>query len=785
MKALDLKLLRDLWNARAQAFGVCVVLAVATWTFILANGAYQSLSDTRDSYYDRNSFADVFVSMTRAQRSIVAKAASIKGVQRAEGTIRQYATLDLPNRDVPARALVTSVKENVGNRLNRITLQSGRLPRAGATSEIVIDEAFAQANSLGPGDQINTIIYGSRHRLDVVGIGLSPEFIFAMGPGDLLPDERRFGIFWMGEKALEAVTDRTEAINYLSLKLDHGASEADVIREVDLLVSAFGATGAHGRDSHLSHAFISNELDQLKAITSVIPPVFLLVAAFLVYVVISRIIRTERTQIGLLKATGYSDWSIGWHYLKFTLIIAGLGAALGSVAGVWIGRDVTSFYANLYRFPFFQYELSLSVLLTAAGMSVGAALLGAFVGVRAAVRLEPAVAMAPQAPAAYRPGPIEALGRRAGFTPIGNMIVRHIVRWPLRSAMTVQGVALSIGLLFSTLQFVDSARVMVDSSFVRAQRQDMSVMFIEPRNEDVIYALAQLPGVLRAEPSRSAVVKIRKGHLEERVMLLGVADDAQLSARIHRDGPEVRMPKNGLMLSQHLASKIGAKTGDRVEVELLGGKQTLATMAVTGVVEEFFAEQAYVSENALERITKDASPVGSALLRIDANERVRLLDRFKDMPNVLGVVERDAAITKFEQLIDENILTLISVFAVFAGAVTAGVVYNSARILLAERVHDLAILRVLGFHRREVVLVLLGELALLVAIAVPLGCVLGHFIAQYMTSMFTSDLFRLPYAPARSTFAYAVLICLGSALLSALIVARRILRLDTVKVLQS
>ena len=239
------------------------------------------------------------------------------------------------------------------------------------------------------------------------------------------------------------------------------------------------------------------------------------------------------------------------------------------------------------------------------------------------------------------------------------------------------------------------------------------------------------------------------------------------------------------MLSSQLARQLQVEAGDNVLVEMLGGRRTTKLMPVTSIVEEFIGAQAYAGASTLSQITRDASPVGAANLRIDALQRDAILTRLKEMPLALGVNERAAAFQKFEEVIDENIFTMLAFYIAFASAIAVGVVYNSARILFSERAHELATLRVLGYFRSEVGLVLVGELALLVALAVPFGCIIGYWLAQLMTLMFSSDLFRLPFDPLRSSYGNAVIIVLIAAMLTALIVSRRVMRWDMVRVLKA
>jgi putative ABC transport system permease protein len=783
--ALDLKLVRGMWRMRGQALAIALVLAAATATFVLSVGVHRSLSATRDAYYARNHFADVFANMTRAPRAVVARVAAIPGVQRAEGNVVQYATLDFPGRHEPVRALVNSVDEFGRSRLNVITLRKGILPRPEHAGDVVVDESFAKANGLDLGDAVTAQIYGRRQPLEIVGIGLAPNYIYALAPGDLVPDDRRFGILWMGRKALEAATDRREAVNMLSLTLGRGASKAEVIRKVDTILAPYGGTGAFGREDHLSHAFLESELKQLDGMTRVIPPIFLLVSTFLVYIVLGRLISTEREQIGLIKAFGYSGRAIGWHYLKFALAIAAMAIVLGSLAGVWMGRAMTRLYAEYYRFPFLDYQLSPHVFLGAGALATGAAVLGALGGARSAMRLSPAVAMTPPPPPVYRAGLVERLGRLAGFSAIGHMIARHIARWPGRSAITVLGVALSMGLLFATLQFIDASRAMLDQFFARAQRQDLTVTFTEPRNEDVIYALAQIPGVLRVESARAIPVMLRLGNRSERTAVESTNPDAKLTARIDSSGREVPLPPTGLMISRQLADQLDAGIGDPIEVEMLGGYRTRTKQRLVSIVDEIVGARAYASQATIERIARDAAPAGAALLRIDPAARDAILTRLKGMPVVLGVTEREAALAKFTDVIESNILTMISFYIAFASAIAVGVIYNSARILFSERAHEMATLRVLGYQQSEVAIVLLGEVTLLVVLALPFGCLVGYGMAQLMIAMFSSDLFRLPYAATRASYGFAALVVLTAALATAALVARRVMTLDMVRVLKA
>jgi putative ABC transport system permease protein len=380
---------------------------------------------------------------------------------------------------------------------------------------------------------------------------------------------------------------------------------------------------------------------------------------------------------------------------------------------------------------------------------------------------------------------LERLGAKAGFTSVGHMIARHIARWPGRSSITVVGVGLSLGLLFSTLQFVDASRTMLDDFFFRAQRQDLTVSFIEPRNEDVLYELASIEGVIAVEATRATPVRLSFGPKSERTAIESASVDATMMARVDAGGGEVGLPPAGLMLSRQLAQQLGVSVGQSVQVELLAGRRIIRDMKVSATIDELVGTRAYAEAAVLDSLVRDGAPVGSALLRIDPAYRDHVIAELADRPVVLGVTERAAAMRLFQQMVEENILTMVGFYIVFAAAIAVGVVYNSARILFSERAHELATLRVLGYHRSEVATVLLGEIALLVAMALPVGLVMGYGLGQLMAAMFSSDLFRLPFNPSRATYGFSVLVILFATLFTALIVARRVNRLDMVRVLKA
>src|SRR6266508_2112746 len=335
MRALDIKLLRDLKRMWAQALAIALVIAGGVATLVLAVGSYRSLDDTRTAYYERYQFADVFAAVRRAPKALVDRIAEIPGVAAVDARISRLALLDIPNFREPATGRFLSLPESGEPILNRLYLRQGRLPEPTSSNEVAVSESFANAHGFAPGARFFAILNGRKRELVITGIALSPEFIYAIGPGDLMPDDRRFGIVWMPEKALASAYDLEGAFSAVYLKLLRNASETEVIRRLDVLLDRYGGQAAYGRKDQTSHAFLDHELDMLNNMSRTLPPIFLLVSAFLVNLTLSRLVALEREQVGLLKALGYRHSSIVLHYLKFVALIVVIGIVIGSVVGTW------------------------------------------------------------------------------------------------------------------------------------------------------------------------------------------------------------------------------------------------------------------------------------------------------------------------------------------------------------------------------------------------------------------------------------------------------------------
>lgn len=784
MQSLDRKLIRDLWLIRGQVLAIALVIAAAVATIVLSSGTYRSLELTRDRYYDRYYFGDIFASLKRAPDSLAAKIAAIPGVSREETRLRQYSLLDMPSVIEPVRGLIVSLAPEGQVRLNIPVLREGRWPRPDNPDEVLVHEAFAEGHGLHPGDHIRATINGKQRTLAVSGIALSPEFVYSLGPGDLVPDNKRFGVLWMNRKALAAAANLEGAFNDVSLRLQHSAAPEDVIAALDDILNPYGGTGAFLRKDQLSNAFVDSELHQLEMMTLIVPPIFLVTAVFLLNIAMSRLAETERQQIGLLKAIGYTDMAVGVHYLKTAVVIVLLGILLGWGAGMWMGQGMTRLYIEYFRFPILEYKVTPAVFLGAAAISLVAACAGTLFATRRSVLLAPAAAMMPPPPPVYRPSLLERIGVLRGITPSGQMVIRHLVRWPLRSAFTVLGIGLALALFLSMMNFYDSVDLMLDSYFFRNSRQDATVSFTDIRPDSAAQDLAHLPGVLGVELQRNVSARLVSGHISKRVAIRGLMEDAELSRPLDVHGKKIFLPPEGIVLNERLAGYLGVRVGGLLSVSILEGRMPERVVPVTGITAENIGLSAYMNRDALNRLLREGPVANTAVLMVDKANLGDFYRELKKMPYVAGVASQAAAISLFRKMIEKNIFVILSFYVIFSSVLAFGVVYNNTRLILSERSREFAMLRVLGFFKGEVASILGGEAALLTIFSLPLGCILGYALIVVIVAFFATDLYRLPFSVEPSTYGFAVITILVAAMASGVLAAYRLSEIDLLSVLK-
>lgn len=782
---LDQKLLRDLWRMKTQSIAIALVIAVGVMLLVMMDGLHNSLEQTRQAYYERYRFAEAFAPVSRAPEIVLDELSEIDGVSAVEGRVVGGALIDLPGQAVPIRAQAVSLPDIGIPRLNDIYLAEGRRLDPRNNDEIILLQGFADAHGLKPGDELTATMYGARRTFQIVGLAQSPEFLYSAAPGEIVPDDARFAVIWMSKKAMEAAFDVDGAFNQALIGLERGARPEAVLDQLDRALTPYGSTGAYGVADQFSNRFITEEISGLKVSSRSVPPIFMGVAAFLLYIVISRMIQAERMQIGLLKAFGYSSFEIGTHYFKLVLIIAAGGAALGCALGVWAGHALAGYYQHYYKFPFLLFQVDPAAFITAVSVSITSASAGGILVLRNIFALTPAVAMSPPAPTDYSTSANIISALKRVLDQPSRMVMRRVIRQPWKTLAATLGIAAGMGLSVAQMTMLSSFDRMVDISFSVADRSDASVAFIEPLGDKTLYELRRMDGITYVEPIRSVSAILRHDRKTHRTGISGLVSDPELNRAMDKSLNAVHIRSEGITLSRPLADKLDIAPGDTLTVEVREGRLPTFDLPVAAITDPLLGAPAYMEIGALNAAMKEPGRVSGAYLRLDPDKSEAVYEKLKNMPAIAGVSLASDARSALKKLMDEGAGGTRFIMAAIAGIITFGIVYNTARISFAERSHDLASLRVIGFTKGEAAYVLLGELAIITLLALPIGSYIGIGLAGAIARGFSTDLYTIPAIVTPEAIGIGALAVILASAFSGWLVKRDVDRLDLVSALKS
>lgn len=782
---LDRKLLRDLLRIKGQAIAIAAVMSMGVLLLVLMTGLIASLTETRNAYYDRYRLADIFAPVSRAPERIEERLARIDGVSAVQTRVTGRALIDLPGQALPAQAQAVSLPASGRAALNDVYMTDGRLPDPGRPDEILLLKAFAVAHGLRPGAEIQATMNGARWTFRVTGLAQSPEFLYTTPPGELYPDDARFGVIWMNRPALAAAYDMEGAFNEALLALSRGAQADAVLDAADRLLAPYGGAGAYPVADQISNRFISEEISGLEATARSVPPVFLLVAAFLLNIVVGRIVQAEREEIGLLKAFGYTSVEVGAHYFKMIVVIALGGAVAGCIGGVVLGRWMVEVYVQYFKFPFLVFRLDPAAFAIGVTVSVAAASAGGLLVVRRVFALAPAEAMRPPAPPDYsRSSRIGGWLGRLLDQP-SRMVLRRVTRQPVRMAGAAIGIASGMALSVAMLTIYAGFGRAVDLTFSVIDRSDVAVTFTHPLSDKTLFELRRMPGVARAEPIRHVPVIFRNGRRSYRGALTGIPAAPVLNRALDREATPIPLPERGVVLSSALADILAIEAGDRLEIDVREGRQPALSLPVAGIAEALLGAPAYMNLSALNHALDEPGRMSGAYLTVDAARADAVFHRLKDMPTVAGVSRKDDARAAIVRMMNSGAGSVRYIMGIIAFVITFGVVYNAARIAFAERARDLASLRVIGFTSGEAAFVLLGELAVVTLAALPLGAALGYHLSFVIAAGFSTELYTIPVVVDRAGYGQAAGVVLAAALVSGWLVKRDLDRSDLIGVLKT
>ncbi len=783
MTALSRKLTADIRTLRMQILTMAVLVTCGVAVLVASWSSYESLQRARDNYYESHQFADVFAEITRGPNGLTERIRNLPGIDLAETRLLESALIDIVNQPEPALGRIVSWHPD--DLLNKIHLRSGRFPEAGTQIEVLVHESFAKAHDLKIGDKLSLTIKGQKEKVFVAGIALSPEYVYAISPLSPFPDDKHFGILWMHRKDLSRVTDMEGAFNSLVVKLTPKTSERDLQQSLDHILTSYGGLGSYGRDRQMSNMFVEDEINQQKSMASVMPGIFLLVAAFILHTVLSRLIGLQRTQIAALKSMGYDSLTLAIYYWKLVSVILVLGILPGLLLAQFIGQGYAYLYEQYFRFPSIDFNLSGNSMFIGIAAGIIPGWLASSLSLAAVFSLRPAEAMRPPVPAQFNHSIFERWQILAPRSTQSKMVFRNILVRPWRSFLSILGLAAATGILINGSFWSDIIEYMVERQFYQISREDLEVHLIDPRGPEVLAEIRRIPGVLLAEGTRQVAVRLHHLNHKEDTVIQSFQNVRAIRRILNRSGEPLQVPAGQILLSRYYRDKLNLKRGDLLNFVIPDKASPNFQARVFDFVDDVVGASVYANKDDLHRWLKETPSYNTLYLKILPEHAEQIYVLLKQRPEVAAIGVKQLLFESFIQNLSAMILTFTTILVAFAVTITGAVLFNMARINLSEKAWELASLKIIGFNEREVFRVLFLEMGIYVLLAMIPGLTLGYGLSYLSTKWLQTSTFSYPLVIDIKTYALAIIIMIATYLVTGLFLYQKVRDLNMTEALKA
>lgn len=800
MGALHKKLWRTIGKTKGQFLAVAAVVTVGIAVYIGMTTAYFNLNESKEHFYRDHNFADYYFHVVKAPQQVTKQIEAIPGVTGVTGRIQKDVTL-VNEHNKRATARLTSYTLPMEQEINSLQLLTGRFFAAEAVAarpgeqhtrtgdiEILVDPQYAAANNLDFNDTVTIVAEGKTVPLTMVGTATGPEFIYLMkDAATLLPDPRSFGIITMSRERAQQLLNLQGQVNQVLVTLAPGTDAEKVAQQVKSILDPYGNLAAYPRKQQLSNAMLEGELDGLKASSRFMPAIFLGIAAAIQFVILGRMIRSQRLQIGVMKAIGYNSRQVILHYTGYSVMVALCGAVLGSMLGLALASVMSQAYAIYFNLPATIGAVNTQAILYGFMLSLGVSTLAGLTACRSVTAINPAEAMRPEPPKGGGKTLIENLSWLwHRLDTAWRMSIRSAARNRGRFAITMVGVVFAVGMLVVSLFTIDAVDYMIESHFHQNQRYDYLIRFAAPVKENEILIISRMQGVQKSEPLLEIPAKIKFNGKSEDDSITGLSPGTTLKRLFdHREQP-AQVPEEGLLINQRTANKLGAKVGDMVELEtLLGiGPARHVQVKIVGINRQLVGGGSFVSLEQANLMLQERQLASGVMLKVDPAFTAQMEEDLEDMTGVSSILSRQKELDNFNQNMDAMVYS-ISIMVFFALLLGFAIVYNSSVISFSERQRELASLRVLGFTIKEVSGILLKENLLQSLLGVALGMPFGYLMVKGYISAVSTDLFTMPVIIYPTTYIYSALGGFFFIIVAHLLAVRGVRQLQLVEVLKN
>jgi len=790
MSILGRKLGHFIRRNLGQFLAATAVVMVGIMVYVSMNTAYYNLSQSQSMFYKENNFADYYLQVVKAPEAVVKQIETVAGVKRVTGRIQKDLAIFKPNNE-RATARLVSYSLPMDNELNRITLNKGRLfasAQNGSYVETVVDPQFAPANNLNWGDTVTVIVGGRERLLTIVGSASSPEFIYPIkDTANILPDPLNFGIFMVENRQAQQMLDMSGQINQVLLEFSPGADQNQVVKNVEEILKPYGVVASYARKYQISHAVLQGKLDGIASVALYLPLMFLAIAAGIQMIILRRMIKIQRTQIGVMKALGYNNFQIMLHYTIYALAVSILGAAVGIVLGIYMAGGISELFAQYFNLPGGLKSYDLGTISNGLLLSLGIGIVAGIAGSQGVLRIQPAESMRPEPPPLTGKSLLEKYpGLWNRLTPAWKMTWRNIGRNRGRFLVTMFGVIFAVSLLIIAFFYNDVVDYMMQKFFYEGETYDITARFDSLINENELTNLIRLEGVRKTEAFLEMPVKISFHDRSADEVLLAYPLDLSMKKLQDASGQLIKVPADGIVINQRTADKLGIKVGDQVEVEtrLPIGPIHTDKLTIVGDTQQLFGGGSYISLERANRILQESHLVSGVMLDVEAGQEAVVEEQLKKMLGIASVTDREKEIQNFNESLGV-VVSFVSIMVFFAILLGFAIIYNASVINFAERRRELASLRVIGFTIGEISSLLLKENMILLICGIVLGMPFGRFLVTSYVRSASTDQFSLPVVIYPTTYLFSAIGGIIFVMVAHRFAVREIKNLDMVATLKN
>lgn len=769
VKLLFLKMLRDMKKSLA-AYGICLlIVGVGFCGFCVMSVAKDHLLVSRDLLYEKSAFTEGFAEVYEAPAAIKDKLADIPGIGEVQARIIKEARLtDIG--DGNARLKLISYEK--GGR-NVPMLFRGTDVKAGEL-QVVAGNAFLEARSLAVGTKIHVLVSGKDTELEITGGGISPENIYIIrNIVDMYPDAANYDVGFVDQKTMESLYGMKDMANSFAFDLDPGYTIDDVKDQVEELLKPYGCYSVYGREDHQSASMLDSELDQLDQMALVLPFLFLFVAAVVLYITMHRLIEQQRIQVGTMLSIGITGRQIGWHYLGYGLAIGVIGGLAGGLLGNVCATPLVDYYRVYYNLPDAQAGISMKYLVIGVILASVFCSTVSYLCARKLTHLSPADALRPPVPKGAKKTLAERIpGLLKLFTVPGVMALRSIGRNPKRSMLFLFGIACAF-MITATLMSVSSLfDVFLFDNLEKVQHQDFTVYFEEPLKTVDVLSSVENENIEKMEPFAETQAKLIRGNEELDCTVQGIDRDCELVHLYDADGGTIHVASEGIVLSIHMAQRLGVGVGGWVDVKVTYPEERITRVPVTAVMEQYMGTTAYMSMEGLADISEYRNVCTGLYIKAASGAEELIWKDLEGAPQVTGLEGRIAKIQKWRDMMGSFDM-LIGMMVALGILIGLAVLYTSALISFEELKRELSVMLMLGLTASECLEVISVGQWILTAGGVLLGIPMTFWMSHAFAVSMSAKMFSIPdFADTASVAESAVLMFIAVFISSRLILRK-------------